>query len=201
MRSFLLLIVIVAFLPACQVNPFKTSSSNSTAVYTPRETACCAETSSEELKLYHLINDYRVKNGLPKIPLSPSLTYVAQTHAKDLSENPPSGKCNMHSWSYSGKWSGCCYTSDHAQAQCMWNKPRELTVYPGNGYENTYRVTSQYKKLSAASAINSWKKSRNHNAVILNQGIWNDFHWKAVGVGIYSGYAVLWFGNENDPAK
>lgn len=201
MRSLLLPIVIVIFLPACQTNTLKTKPSKVTALYTPLKTTCCAEASSEELELYRLLNEYRVKNSLPKVPLSPSLTYVAQTHARDLSENPPKGKCNMHSWSSSGKWSACCYTSDHAQAQCMWNKPRELTGYPGNGYENAYRVTSEYKKLSARSAINSWIKSRDHNAVILNQGIWNDYHWQAVGIGIYGNYAVLWFGNEADPAK
>ena len=46
---------------------------------------------------------------------------------------PP--ECNLHSWSDKGPWSACCYTPDHAQAQCMWDKPSELTNYPGNGYE------------------------------------------------------------------
>jgi hypothetical protein len=45
----------------------------------------------------------------------------------------------------------------------------------------------------------SWKSSSGHNGVILNQGIWSDYSWKAVGVGIYRNYAVLWFGKENDP--
>jgi len=186
------------FLSACQSNPVNTNPSKPAALYKPLETTCCSEISSEEKKLYHLLNEYRVKNGLREISLSPSLTYVARKHARDLSENPPAGKCNMHSWSSSGKWSACCYTSDHAQAQCMWNKPRELTGYPGNGYEVAYSVTSEYKKPSALSAINRWKKSREHNAVILNRGIWNDQHWQAVGVGIYGQYAVLWFGTETD---
>ena len=104
----------------------------------------------------------------------------------------------MHSWSSSGKWSPCCYTSDHAQRQCMWNKPRELTSYPGNGYENSHGGSSDYQA-NAISALNGWKNSKGHNAVILNQSIWSDSRWRAVGLGIYKNYAVLWFGEEVDP--
>src|SRR5688500_17123131 len=68
--------------------------------------------SEQEVKLYNLINSYRKGKGLPKIPLSKSLTFVAQTHAQDLSENKiDTGMCNAHSWSAKGKWTSCCYTS------------------------------------------------------------------------------------------
>ncbi len=90
----------------------------------------------EELKLYNLIMEYRQEHNQPVIPLSKSLTIVAQTHVKDLQENRPvHGNCNMHSWSDQGPWTPCCYTPDHAQATAMWNKPRELTAYTGKGYE------------------------------------------------------------------
>ena len=90
--------------------------------------------SEEEAKLYRLIMEYRSEKGLPVIALSKSLTKVAQIHVKDLNENySGSTSCNMHSWSNKGNWTACCYTSDHAQAECMWNKPRELTAYRGNG--------------------------------------------------------------------
>jgi uncharacterized protein YkwD len=46
--------------------------------------------------------------------------------------------------------------------------------------------------------LESWKGSPGHNAVILNEGIWSDSNWKAIGVGIYKGYAVIWFGEEPD---
>lgn len=92
--------------------------------------------SDEETKLYDLIMEYRKANGLPNISISTSLTNVAQTHVKDLQNNHPENEpCNMHSRSANGKWTPCCYTPDHAQAQCMWNKPRELTSYNGNGFE------------------------------------------------------------------
>ena len=163
-------------------------------------TAAAVSLTAEETRLYQLVNQYRAQNGLPAIPFSRSLSYVAQTHVRDLQNHPLSGTCNMHSWSAYGKWSSCCYTSDHARAQCMWNKPRELTNYPGNGYENAFGGSSGYIA-TAQQALNSWKHSRGHNAVILNQGTWRKRTWRALGVGIYKGYAVLWFGEEVDPSK
>ncbi|MCU0843567.1 MAG: CAP domain-containing protein [Spirochaetes bacterium] len=154
---------------------------------------------AEEMKLYDLIMRYRAGRGLPSIALSPSLTHVAQVHARDLTDNRPAkGECNMHSWSDKGKWSACCYTRDHRQAACMWNKPRELTPYPGNGYEISNGAWGV--AMNAEIALKGWQGSPAHNAVIINEGIWSGGPWKAVGVGIYGNYAVVWFGREADPA-
>jgi hypothetical protein len=153
--------------------------------------------SLEEQKLYNLIMEYRRENGLPSIPLSGALTFVAQTHVKDLQTSGlVNGTCNMHSWSNNGSWTSCCYTSDHAKASCMWEKPRELTNYNGNGYEISYG--SYGMNASALGALNSWKGSSGHNAVIINQGIWSNHNWSAIGIGISNGYAVVWFGKEVD---
>ena len=51
--------------------------------------------------------------------------------------------------------------------------------------------------MTAEYAINSWKKSSGHNAVIINSGGWND-KWNAIGIGIYKGFAVVWFGKESE---
>ncbi len=90
------------------------------------------------VELVNAVNAYRAENGLPAIPLSPSLCFVANAHVGDLSANAPHAApgCNLHSWSDQGTWTSCCYTSDHAQAACMWDKPGQLTSYPGPGYEN-----------------------------------------------------------------
>ena len=153
--------------------------------------------STEEKNLYDMITEYRKENGLPYIPLSKSLTFVAQTHVKDLQTSGfVNSTCNMHSWSNNGPWTSCCYTSDHARASCMWNKPRELTSYPGNGYEISFG--SYGASVNAEGALNGWKESHGHNSVIINQGIWADNNWKAIGVGISKGYAVVWFGEELD---
>lgn len=51
------------------------------------------------------------------------------------------------------------------------------------------------------AALEGWKHSPGHNAVILNQDIWADHPWGAIGADIHAGYAVLWFGEEPDPAR
>lgn len=154
--------------------------------------------SSEEQKLYDMIMQYRAENNLPPIPLSASLTYVAQTHVHDLQSHPPTGACNLHSWSNSGKWSPVCYTSNPSTEamKAMWNKPRELTNYPGAGYEISYWFSAG---ATASSSLRGWKSSPDHNAVIINRGMWSDNTWQAIGIGIYGDYAVVWFGEEKDP--
>jgi len=149
--------------------------------------------SANEWKLHALINQYRVHRKLPKIPLSKSLTHVARTHVRDLAAHPPRGRCNLHSWSAHGKWTRCCYTSDHAKAKCMWYKPKELTNYKGEGFECAYKGSNDPKE-----ALRSWKSSLLHNEVIINRGIWASHTWKSIGVGIYKGYAVIWFGEKVD---
>lgn len=157
---------------------------------------------ANERKLYELVMQYRVEKGLTTIPLSASLSFVAKTHCKDLVENfVPNSNCNMHSWSAKGNWTPCCYTPNHAQARAMWNKPSELTNYKGNGYEIAFRVWSSGNANYTATpeeALEGWKNSSGHNDVILNKNIWNDIKWNAIGIGIYKGFAVIWFGAEED---
>jgi uncharacterized protein YkwD len=153
--------------------------------------------STEEQKLFGLINEYRAKNRLPAISASASLTIVAQTHVQDLEKNQPAtGKCNLHSWSDKGTWKACCYTPDHKNAALMWSKPAELTNYPSDGFEIAYWHSDA---ATAAEALNGWKTSAGHNALLINKNIWKDKKWKAMGIGIYQHYAVVWFGLETDP--
>lgn len=161
----------------------------------PAPSGCTADA----LTLIELLNDYRVENGLAPIPASSSLCTVGALHVQDLATEAPHAPadCNLHSWSNAGSWSGCCYTPDHAAAQCMWDKPRELTDYPGNGFENAAEGGGS---LGPAQALDLWKGSPAHNAVMLNKGTWANLTWNAVGVGISGGYAVLWFGEETDPS-
>lgn len=160
----------------------------------------------EEWNLYGLIMYYRSMNDLPEIPLSRSLTYVAQQHCIDLAENKPDiagPACNAHSWSDKGKWSACCYTPDHKQAQCMCDKPKELTSYTGLGFEISCGSSeAQFENyvMTARYALDAWKNSAGHNDVILNKNAWTDMKWLAIGVGIYKGFACVWFGSVTDPA-
>lgn len=152
--------------------------------------------STAEQELYDLIMEYRVEHGLMPILLSPSLTFVAQQHVRDLQTNPPSGECNLHSWSGNGEWTPVCYTADHAKAELMWNKPRELTQYKGAGYEIAHWYSLGATPLSA---FEGWTHSTGHNNTILNLDVFADATWRAIGIGIYGEYAVVWFGEEVDP--
>jgi uncharacterized protein YkwD len=153
---------------------------------------------SEEKKLYDLIMEYRSSKNLEAIALSESLTIVAQTHARDLSENykfDPSNRCNPHSWSTKGKWTSCCYTNDHKKASCMWLKPKEIAGYDGNGFEIAY-----YSSIgaNAQEGIDGWKISPGHNPLLINLGSWEKVKWQAIGIGIYKEYGLVWFGEVAD---
>lgn len=150
----------------------------------------------EERKLYDLLMQYRKARKLPSIPVSAKLTQVAKAHVQDLMKNyKDNGKCNYHSWSEKGNWSPCCYTDDHAQAACMWNKPKEIAGYEGSGFEIAYWSSAG---VNAKTSLSGWQGSAGHNAVIINSGIWKDMKWKAIGIGLDGEYSVVWFGAEED---
>jgi uncharacterized protein YkwD len=142
--------------------------------------------------------EYRKSKDLPPIPLSAKLTKVAQTHARDLTDNykfDVDNKCNPHSWSKKGKWSACCYTNDHKQAKCMWDKPREIAQYNSNGYEIAYYSS---RGATAEEGLAGWKVSPGHNPLIINDGMWSKVQWKGIGIGIYGEYGIVWFGEIAD---
>ena len=155
---------------------------------------------TKEYQLYELIMEYRASRGLPRIPVSPCLTHVAHLHVRDLWHHHPKGQCNLHSWSEYGDWSPCCYTNDHAASQCIWDKPGELTPYQGYGFEiATEFDEKKLDKDQPGVALSQWKSSPKHNAVIINLDPWTGYHWQSIGIGMYRGIAVVWFGREPDP--
>lgn len=150
----------------------------------------------DEKVLLEIINEYRVSKNLPPVAHSPKLTKVAKAHAKDLQDHfTKSKRCNMHSWSKNGPWSGCCYTDDHKRANCMWDKPKEIAGYDSPGYEIAYWHSA---KATPEHALEVWIKSPGHHSVIANLGPFKDADWKAIGIGIYKEYAVVWFGEMED---
>lgn len=158
--------------------------------------------SEKEAKLYYIINAYRESKGLQKLSFSKSLTIVARTHVSDSNTYTPENQRdsrgmqgNLHSWSNHGSWTPVVYTSDHEYAANMWSKPRELTSYTGNGYE----ISSWYSgSITPEDALDLWKNSSGHNAVMTTQGNWSDL--KTMGVAIDGKYAHVWFGSVADPA-
>lgn len=157
----------------------------------------------KERQLADLINQYRQDNGLSALPITNSLTKVARAHIEDLNSYHPdtgtygTGSCNLHSWSSHGTWTAVCYTGS-AQSSQMWNKPREITEsYDGNGYEI---ASWNSREITPSAAMDVWKGSSDHSDTILQRGIFTGTIWQAMGVGIDGNYAVVWFGNDADPA-
>lgn len=180
-------------------SPAPTSVVNNTAAYP-----------ASDIELCTLVNEYRGENGLSPVPLSRALMTTARHHALDRNVNRDAytGSCNLHSWGNSatsgtnGDWNACCYAPDHSDAQCMVNKPTEITAnwtgllqpYTGNGYEN---AASGYP--NNAAALNGWKNSPGHNVVMLNQGGWANLTWTAMGCGSNERDYYLIFSDTADP--
>jgi len=142
----------------------------------------------DESILFNMINDFRRQNKLSSIPLSKDLCIVAQTHIADLIKWKPQDKgCSLHSWSGSGKWTSCCNTKEVFGIQCMKSKPREITGYPGDGYELIYWGE---ENATAVEAAELWRDVEASADMILSRSKWKAYQWKAIGVGIKDGYAV-----------
>ena len=77
----------------------------------------------------------------------------------------------------------------------MWSKPKEIAAYESSGYE----IAAYHSRAAnAVDAIAGWKVSEGHNRVMINDGIWKQIKWNAIGIGIYKEYAVVWFGDLKD---
>lgn len=150
----------------------------------------------EEMILFNLVNDLRKQNKLEIIPLSWSLSKVSDMHIHDLqSWNPQEKGCSLHSWSETGPWKPCCNTKDPSGTRCMNDKPSELTGYSGKGYELIYWDD---ETATPFDAFELWKQVEASREMILNKGKWESKSWKAMGVGIENGYAVIWLGDKTD---
>lgn len=154
--------------------------------------------------LYAAINAYRTGLGLTALPLSPQLTAVAQAHVQDLIANSATDPnytgagCIPHGWSSQGAWTGGCYrTEDPDTFSIMWNKPQEISNYPGSGFEILFGTNGM--TATATAALQAWQADPPHNDVIVNQGIWQSHPWQAVGVWVQDGWASVWFGEVADP--
>jgi cell division septation protein DedD len=195
-KLFLLfMLVVLALMPFASGLMAKPISSDSVAT----------GVTQNEAILFNMINDIRMQSKLQPIPLSLNLCIVAHTHILDLiASKPQDNGCSVHSWSASGKWTACCNTKDLTGIKCMKSKPREITGYTGNGYELIYWGNDNATPAEAAAL---WKQVDASSDMILSRGKWKGYQWKAMGVGIIDGYAVLWLGDmvdkagENDIAK
>ncbi|MEH7828951.1 calcium-binding protein [Gemmobacter denitrificans] len=162
--------------------------------------------SAEEMTLYRLIMDYRAENGLAAIPLSDALTITAGRHATDTVANIWQPRLDLPDGANLHSWSDAPYFSDHRQPEIMWHAPERLgTGFEGFGFE----ISTELGGVTTPSAaLASWKGSPGHDAVIRNTGVWADFSWTAIGVGIdrlANGRTIMhvWFSDTPDanPAR
>jgi hypothetical protein len=185
-----------------------------TRTITPAEAEAAAR-SQDPAVLARIVNQYRQRNGLPAVPLSPLLTKVAEAHVRDMAAqaggglgvfertDPKTGlECGPHSWSNGGggKWTPVCYTGDGRYALAMYAKPREITggAYAADGYEIAAWDTIA---ISPAVALEAWQMSPAHDDVILERHGWEGSHWQAMGVAIGGHFAYIWFGKTRDPGS
>jgi hypothetical protein len=150
------------------------------------------------MKLYRMINSYRLSHNLAPVTLSKSLCYVAGLHAKDLFLNHPDRNgCNSYSWSdKSNLWKPFCYPRDENKKSSVWDKPRELTRYPAKAYEMVYWENNA---LVADTVMMVWKTEDFFNSFLLTGGKWQGKTWNAIGIAVFENYACAWFGEAADP--
>lgn len=156
--------------------------------------------SQAEMDLYEAIMAHRATLGLPRIPLSRSLTLVAGRHAEDMQKNMLyKGRLkpgtNYHSWS------DVDYYEDHRNAMLMWQAPRRLgTRYCADAYE-----ISAWNWPTWDDTLRRWIASDYHGPVIENRNAFAAKEWQAIGIGIaeaneYGGPVYhVWFGAAPDP--
>ena len=159
----------------------------------------------EELRLYHLITDYRSEQGLDPLPLSKALTATAGRHVLDSRENIwragldlPDAANPLHSWS------DAFYYDDGRDPSVMWDAPDRLgTGYRGNGYE-----ISAAGQGNVREALAAWQSSPGHDAILTATDGWEDVRMRAIGIGVetapgpspYAGGPIVdvWFGDAAD---
>lgn len=150
----------------------------------------------KEYQLVELINQYRAKLMLDPITLSKSLSFVARTHAADLSKYyQAEDDCNMHSWSDRGDWKAFCFPADQNRKNDVKDKAKELTNYSGKAWEITYWDNTE---LDLNNVLDFWKGIEYTSSMLTNTGKWSDKVWKSIGVGIQDGYVLVWLGQNED---
>jgi hypothetical protein len=149
------------------------------------------------------------------------MTLVAQTHARNLFKyyrSRENADCTGHSWFPDPNkddifatitWADCCYPSipDASSSACMALKGSEITkgwdpyIYQGPTFENYFAGFGF--KVTPEVAVNQWKASPGHNALMLGMARPNmpgSLPLNACGGDIQGAYAVLWMGKMLDKA-
>jgi len=145
-------------------------------------------------ELENLVNKERGKIGLRPYHCDANMRWVANQHLDDADEGAAENlawgdECNLHSWLVKYP---CCYTDDFSNPECSWDKPYELSGWDKRtGYEiSAWRSDD----MTATRAINQWRGSSGHYAMIMSKGGWSSL--KTVGCGWRNHHAHCWFADE-----
>jgi Ca2+-binding RTX toxin-like protein len=159
--------------------------------------------SLQELELYHAIMDYRESQGLSAIRLSRALTTTANRHVLDTRENVWAARLELPDGANLHSWSDAPYYADGRDPSVMWDAPRRVgTSYDSPGYE-----ISAAGFADVDAALDGWRGSAAHDAVLTNTGAWRDVEFLAMGIGvdtspgegIFAGRIFhVWFGEAAD---
>jgi hypothetical protein len=154
--------------------------------------------SAEENLLYQMVNQYRQEQGKEAIAISSTLTRVANRHLLDWEKNAELFSRQGRYWRLG--WSDCPYNADDSTTfDCVWKAPQRLSKnYSARGYEIICLGNSS---ITAKAALDCWKQSQVNRDIILGEGEWSDYRWKAIGIGIELGRAVIWFSTESDSTQ
>jgi len=143
-------------------------------------------------ELEQKINNERLRAGLKPLLCDPHMRWTANEHLHNGEEADFNGfnhfdrRCNMHSWF--GDYE-CCYTSDHSNPSCMWDKPYELSKWDKReGYEIS---AAHSGGMSPEKAFQQWRGSPGHYGVFVPSGsAWSDI--KTVGCAWRKTLAHCW---------
>jgi uncharacterized protein YkwD len=151
------------------------------------------EREPQEVKLFNIINEYRVQKGKTRLQYSDSLSYVAEIHSIDLNLNfKEDNPCSLHSWSDSKLWTGGCIPEGkNDKWSIMYDKPKELLGMNKPAYEIAVMNFPEKFSMSPELALKWWLESTPHKKVILEDGWPKPF--KKMGVSIYKNVSTVWF--------
>ncbi|HEY0427892.1 MAG TPA: CAP domain-containing protein [Pyrinomonadaceae bacterium] len=183
--KFAAAVLAFAFVSIFYQNAFSQVSCDGKKLFTEKK--CLGDDiSPQEKELFRIVNEYRAANNLPLIPLSESLSRLANRHLLDLTINIKS---------FTHGWSNCPYDIKNENTwNCVTESPKRLNSgYTGEGFENLYR--NDGGAATPALALQAWKKSDLHNSLILNLNVFKDKKFDAFGIAIDGEYVALWFGS------
>lgn len=151
--------------------------------------------------LYQAINNYRQKLSLDPIPLSASLSYLAQLHVKDLAanfdmKNAWKSECGMKSWSDKGHWKAFCYPKDQSKKRDIKDKAKELTPYKGKAWEILYWENDWAP--DAEKILHFWLDIPQSADMLSNTGKYAQKDWQSIGLASSDGYISVFLGRVKD---